>query len=93
MPYQWTTTNIIEAAHRILAHSSGTTALCTWYADIAEQREAAQRAIDGDTVDLELLLAIDDAELWQRAEWEQDDWLEAWKPTAELGRTRNDDTP
>ena len=88
-----TTADIIEAAHDILNGLAGRYPLCTWYADVAEQREAAQRALDGDTVDLELLLAIDDAELWQRAEWEQDDWLEAWKPTAELGRTRNDDTP
>lgn len=83
MPHQWTTAKIVEAAHRILARPPGTIALCTWYAEVQEQREAAQRAIDGDTVDLELLLAIDDAELWHRAEWAQDAWLEAWKPTAE----------
>lgn len=76
-----TTADIIAAAHDILSAQTRYP-LCTWYADVPEQREAAQRALDGDTVDLELLLAIDDAELWQRAEWAQDDWLAAWMPTA-----------
>jgi hypothetical protein len=80
---QMTPAELTEAAHRIL--SAPRYSLCTWYADVPEQREAAQRALDGDTADLELLLAIDDAELWQRAEWAQDEWLAAWTPTVTWG--------
>ena len=77
-----TASEIIEAAHRILNAQPGSIVLCTWYAGEDEQRKAAQRAIDGDTDDLELMLDIDAAELWIRSERYQDDFIDNWQPTA-----------
>lgn len=72
-------TDLETFARQIL---SGDLRLCTWFSDYAEQRKAAQRAIDGDTDDLELMLDIDAAELWLRSDDYADEWVANWMPTA-----------
>lgn len=69
----------ITQARAILA---GKLTLCTWVGSVAEQRTAAQRAIDGDTDDLDLMLDMDAAELWQRSDDYVDWWLDSRMPTA-----------
>lgn len=77
------TTEIIAEAHRILNAPRGSVSLCTWggYAP-AEQRRLAQEAIDGETADFELMLAVDAAELYRQPDWFVDRWYANWQPTA-----------
>jgi len=77
-----TTTHIITEARRILNATETSAPLCTWVGSVAEQRAAAQRALDGDTADLELMLDMDAAELWQLPRWDAEEWMGRWMPTA-----------
>lgn len=80
-----TLTELQAEARRLLAALTplGTgRRLCTWVGSYDDQRVAAQRALDGDTVDLEMMLDMDAAELWLRPEYEWDDWIDQWQPTA-----------
>lgn len=78
----YTTVELLTEARRILAATPGTAPLCTWVASVADQRKAAQRALDGDTADLEYYISQDDAELWQQPEWFRDAFIANWQPTA-----------
>ena len=73
------TTDLKTFAQQIL---SGDLRLCTWVGSYDDQRIAAQRALDGDTDDLDMMLDMDAAELWRRPEHEWDDWIDNWQPTA-----------
>ena len=82
MPTTYTTAELLTEARRILNAPLSSAPLCTWVASVAEQRAAAQRALDGDTADLEYYLSQDDAELWQQPEWFRDAFMADWQPTA-----------
>ena len=73
------TTDLKTFAQQIL---SGDLRLCTWVGSYDDQREAAQRALDGDTDDLDMMLDMDAAELWLYPEHEWDDWIDNGQPTA-----------
>lgn len=62
-------------ARRIL---SGDLRLCTWVGSYEDQRIAAQRALDGDTDDLAMMLDMDAAELWLRSPDYADEWVANW---------------
>lgn len=67
----------LTEAHRILAAPAGVIPGCTWVASKAEWLEAAQRAVNGDTADLDFYLEQEAAELWRMPEWRQDAWFAA----------------
>lgn len=70
-------TDIIAEARRVLDTPRGGFPGCTWQATVAEWRDAAERALDGDTDDLSFYLDIDAAEVWNMSEARQDEWFEA----------------
>lgn len=74
--------DIQAEARRILETPRGAYPLCTWVGSVEKQREAAQRALDGDTDDLDMMLDMDAAELWLRSDDYADEWIANWQPRA-----------
>lgn len=78
----FTADEIQDEARAVLNTRPGCVYFCTFVGSMDEQRKAAQRALDGDTADLEMMIAMHGEELWRRAEWYQDQWFDNWQPTA-----------